>query len=468
MRLVTPGVLIACLSGGCLGGAGEPLPESAARGGEAVAAGYVLFAPILSTTTYLIDRQGRVAHTWDLEPPPAHSVYLLDNGNLLRCAQIADHPVFPGTYGGNIQEFSWQGELLWEWKIPVGDRLQHHDVEPLPNGNVLLIAWEAKTLKQAVLVGRRRNRVGPKGLWSDCVLEVRPWRPDGGEIVWEWCLWDHLVQDADPRLDNYVQEVSQHPERVDVNGDVEPLRMTEKVLERLKALGYVAPGAAPTDFDPDFLHTNSIAYHPGLDQIVLSVPRFHEIWVVDHRTTTGEAAGRSGDLLYRWGNPRAYGRGGPGGQQLFGQHDARWIPEGHPGAGNLMVFNNGSRWPDRPYSSVIEIEPPLALGGSYALRAGEPYGPKQPAWEYTARRKRSFFAEFISGAHRLAGGNTFVTDGPRGRFFEVTASGETVWEYQNPYFRDAPKSQVVDLTYSVFRATYLPADHPGLSRLRGR
>ncbi len=467
MRLVTSGILSACLLSGCLGGVSEPLPESAARGDEAGAAGYVLFSPILSTTTYLIDRQGRVVHTWDLDPTPAHSVYLLDNGNLLRCAQVADHPVFPGSYGGRVQEFSWHGELLWEWAIPAGDRLQHHDVEPVPGGNVLLIAWEAKTLKQAVEAGRQRNRVGLNGLWSDCVLEVRPRPPGGGEIVWEWCLWDHLVQDADPRLDNYVPDVSRHPERVDVNGDVEPLKMTEKVLERLKALGYAAPGATPADFDPDFLHTNSVAYHPGLDQIVLSVPRFHEIWVLDHGTTTEEAAGRAGDLLYRWGNPRAYGRGGSDDQQLFAQHDARWIPEGHPGAGRLMAFNNGSRWPDRPYSSVIEIEPPLAPGGRYAIRSESAWGPEQPAWEYAARRKRSFFAEFISGAHRLANGNTLVTDGPKGRFFEVTARGETVWEYQNPYSGEAPNPSG-ELTYSVFRATHVPPDHPGLLRLRGQ
>ncbi len=463
MRLVTPCLLIACLATG-LGCSSEPQLEAAKQGQDVELAGYILFAPILSSTTYLVDRGGTVVHSWESDPPPAHSIYLLDNGNLLRCAQIPDHPVFPGSYGGRIQEFSWDGELLWEWKIPAGDRLQHHDVEPLPGGNVLLVAWQARTLKQAVLAGRLRNRVGLKGLWSDCVLEVRPRRPDGGEIIWEWCLWDHLVQDTDPRLDNYVPEVSAHPERVDVNGDRQPLKMTEKVLQRLKALGYAAPDAAPADFDPDFLHTNSVAYHPELDQIVLSVPRFHEIWVIDHGTTTEEAAGRRGDLLYRWGNPRAYDRGEAGDQQLFAQHDARWIPAGHPGAGNLLVFNNGTRWPDRPYSSVIEIEPPLEPDGRYAIRTGSPYGPKQPAWEYTAPDRRSFFADFISGAHRLAGGNTLITDGPRGRFFEVTAQGDTVWEFQNPYSGDAPNPRG-DLTYSVFRATHIPPDHPALARL---
>ena len=68
----------------------------------------------------LADREGTVAHTWDLDPPPAHSVYLLESGNLLRCAQVSAHPIFPGTHGGRLQEFSWDGELLWEWSIPAG------------------------------------------------------------------------------------------------------------------------------------------------------------------------------------------------------------------------------------------------------------------------------------------------------------------------------------------------------------
>ena len=113
---------------------------------------------------------------------------------------------------------------------------------------------------------------------------------------------------------------------------------------------------------------------------------------------------------------------------------------------------------------MIEIVPPLEPDGHYAIRPGRSYGPKDAAWEYTAPDKQSFFAEFISGAHRLANGNTFVTDGPSGRFFEVTARGETVWEYQNPFSGDAPDPRG-ELSHSVFRATHIPAGHPALARL---
>jgi hypothetical protein len=233
-------------------------------------------------------------------------------------------------------------------------------------------------------------------------------------------------------------------------------------------LGYLSAGTTATDIDADFAHTNSVAHNPRLDQIALSVWTFNEIWILDHSTTTEEAAGhtggrggKGGDLLYRWGNPIAYGRGTIEHQQLFGQHDAQWIPEGHPGAGNMMVFDNGSGRPAGRYSSVVEIKPPVDADGIYSMGAGGRFGPEKPVWQYVAPDKRSFFADFISGAHRLANGNTFICSGPRGRFFEVTASGDIVWEYKNPYSGDAP-NPAGDPPYSVFRATHIPPDHPAL------
>ncbi len=110
---------------------------------------------------------------------------------------------------------------------------------------------------------------------------------------------------------------------------------------------------------------------------------------------------------------------------------------------------------------MIEIEPPLISAGRYALPAGGPFGPQRPKWEYTAPDRESFFGDFVSGAHRLRNGNTFVCSGPQGRFFEVTAAGEIVWEYLNPFSGDAANPQG-DPPWSVFRATFIPADHPAL------
>jgi hypothetical protein len=396
-------------------------------------------------------------------------VQLLDNGHLLRCGRQPGIAHFSGGgEGGRIQALAWDGKVIWDFVVASAESRQHHDATVLPNGDILLIAWERRSREQALQAGRRPDLVGPAGLWPDHALQVRPVPPRGGEVVWEWHLWDHLVQEYDPRRANYGR-VSEHPELVDVNGGRAGASFTNELIERFKALGYLAGAASAPDLGADFVHTNSIAYNPRLDQIALSVNQFNEIWIVDHSTTTREAAGhtggragRGGDLLFRWGNPAAYGRGTPTDQRFFGQHDVRWIPEGCPGAGHLMVFNNGAGRPGTPYSSVIEIEPPLDARGRYELGADGRFGPDRPAWEYKAADERSFFAEFLSSAERLPDGNTLICDGPHGRILEVDAGGRVVWRYANPFSGDAPNPHG-DPPYSVFRATFVPAAHPGLA-----
>ena len=479
------GALVGAILGCTCGPGNEPAGGSAAGAPTAAgrglvrnlpgsADGYVLFTPILSYTTFLIDKEGRVVHTWESDRPPGISPYLLDNGHLLRCAQQESRVAAFGNAGtgGRIQEFDWEGNLLWDWSVAYESMLQHHDIEPLPNGNVLLVAYERKTAEDAIRAGRDPSLVPSRGVWPDCVLEVRPERPRGGTVVWEWHVWDHLIQGRDPARENFG-DPSAHPERVDVNGAPHPERGSEEAIEKLRTLGYLGGGGGGGGNDrielSDFMHTNSVAYNPRLDQIALSVLYFDEVWIIDHGTTTREAAGpaggragRGGDLLYRWGNPRAYRRGAFGDRRLFAQHDARWIPEGHPGAGNLTVFNNGTGRPGTDYSSVVEVEPPLEPDGTYRIGPGRRFGPARPVWEYTAPKKGAFLAEFISGAHRLRNGDTLVCSGPDGRLFEVTPRGEIVWEYRNPFTGDAPNPSG-DPAYAVFRATLIPPDHPGLA-----
>ena len=460
------GALLSCLvaaSLGCLRDRGM------VRGKGNASPGYILYSPLLSTTTYLIDKEGQAVHTWESDLPPGASVYLLDNGHLLRCGRHPDVPFRGGGSGGRIQELTWEGKLVWDFVLADEERLQHHDIEPLPNGNVLAIAWEFKTTEQAIQAGRHPKWLSSGGLWPDCILEIQPVRPNGGRMVWEWHLWDHLIQDFSPKRDNYGK-VSEHPELIDIHGDRKPRSLTDEELERLKALGYVSVDTPASDLRADFIHTNSIAYNRRLDQIVVSAHSFNEIWVLDHSTTTQEAAGhtggrsgKGGDLLYRWGNPWAYRRGKAANQQLFAHHDARWIPEGHPGAGNIMVFNNGAGRPSRDFSSVVEIQTPVDAEGRYIMGSTGRFGPEEPVWEY--RFPRRFFADFISGAHRLVSGNTFICSGPRGRFLEVTKNGEVVWEFDNPYSGEAP-NPAGDPPYSVFRATHIPLDHPALTGRR--
>jgi len=410
--------------------------------------GYTLFAPIGSTTTYLIDMEGRVVHQWESDYPPGQSVYLLENGHLLRTANPG--PGFNTTFhgrgaGGRVQEFDWKGNLLWDFKYSSNDYLLHHDIEPLPNGNVLMIAWVRKSTKEAKAAGRNPERLGYMGLWADCIIEVKPRGKKRGKIVWEWHAWDHLIQELHRSKANYGK-VADHPERIDINHLDWKDRLSEEEKEKLRALGYLGgpKQRSPKETNPDMMHINSIDYNETFDQVILSVMGFNEIWVIDHSTNTKEAArhkggkyGKGGDLLYRWGNPLAYKTGEAKDQQLFAQHDAHWIPQGFKGAGNILVFNNGLGRRGN-YSTVDEIVPPMDEKGFYFREAPSRFGPAMPIWSFCAENKSDFYSMHISGAQRLPNGNTLICAGEQGLLFEVTPENELVWKYVNPVFGEPP------------------------------
>lgn len=372
--------------------------------------GYTLIAPFGGQKTYLIDLKGDVVHSWTMRGRPSQACYLLPDGSLLRTTKI-ENQVFdvPGGPAGGIQRLSWDGELLWNFVVSDQTYHAHHDIEPLPNGNVLVVVWERKSREDAIAAGRDPDLIGESSVWSEAVLEIEPEGQTGGRIVWEWHLWDHLVQSFDNTKPNFGYP-SDAPHRVDLN-------YVERAI-------------------PDWIHMNSIDYNPDLDQIALSGRTFDEVWIIDHSTTSEQAkgsvggrAGKGGDLLYRWGNPFSWFAGTPADQKLFGQHDPHWIPAGLPGAGNLLIFNNGSHRDGRPFSTVDEITPPVQKDGTYALQAGLPFGPDQLTW--TFRLPDRGFSERVSGAQRLPNGNTLICSGENGRLLEVNKAGQIVWEFQN-------------------------------------
>ena len=177
--------------------------------------GQILFAPMDSTITYLIDNTGAVNHTWSSNYLPGVGVRWLGNGTILRTIRVG---VGPGTggAGGGVQKVAWDGTVVWDFRYNTNGHLSHHDVKPLPNGNVLLIAWETKTRDEAIAAGRNPNYVSSNGLYPDHIIEVQPTGPTSGTIVWEWHVWDHLIQDYDSSKANYGV-VGDHPELVDIN-----------------------------------------------------------------------------------------------------------------------------------------------------------------------------------------------------------------------------------------------------------
>ncbi|HSH05946.1 MAG TPA: aryl-sulfate sulfotransferase [Anaerolineae bacterium] len=370
---------------------------------------YYLFTPLTATDSYLMDDSGEIVHTWSSSYISGKSAYLMEDGTLLRTGET-DNPHFTvGGKGGIVEAITPDNEIVWSFEYSNEQYRLHHDIEILPNGNILMIAWEKISGEEAIAAGRDPEKLTEGELWPDKVIEVNP---ETNEIVWEWRAWDHLVQDFDETKPNYGV-VSEHPELIDLNYN-------------------------DLDYDADWHHVNGIAYNEELDQIMLTVHHFSEIWVIDHSTTITEAAGheggiwgQGGDLLYRWGNPEAYGRGTEADQKLFVPHNGHWIAEGLPGAGNILIFNNGNGRLDENYSSIEEITPPVDGDGRYLRDSVTAYGPEVPTWQYVAPNRTDFYASFVSGVQRLANGNTLICSGPQGYFFEVTAEGETVWDYDS-------------------------------------
>ncbi len=417
--------------------------------------GYSFFAPGRSSTTYLVDGIGRVVHSWPSSFNPGNAAYLLPGGQILRAARIPGNlPLSAGGVGGRVERIAWDGTLLWEFDYSSNQVQHHHDVEQLPNGNVLLVAWELKTAAEALAAGRDPSLLADNELWPDHIIEVEPTGSSGGTIVWQWHAWDHLIQELDPTLDNFGV-VADHPEKIHINFD----------------------GGSN---DADWLHINSIDYNPELDQILLSVPTFAEVWVIDHSTTTAEAAGstggnsgKGGDLLFRWGNPQVYQAGTDADQRFFFQHCAEWITPGSPGEGNIIVFNNGVNRPGGNASSSDEIIPPIDANGDYLQPApGTPFGPTDLEWTYMAPVPGDLYGRILGGVQRLPNGNTILCEGAHGIFIEVTPAGEEVWRYVNPIGPGGPyvqgqtvPSNPVASDNTVFRFHRYSASSPQLSGL---
>ncbi len=175
--------------------------------------GYSLFESNRARFIYLIDNKGRYVHSWYSTYPSGQSNYLLEDGSLLHSARVGN-PNFPaGGSGGRVERIDWDGNQTWAYNYSNTLHCQHHDIEPLPSGNVLLVAWELKTRAEAIAAGRDSAKLTEGKLWPDHIVEVNP---SNDSIVWQWHVWDHLIQDFDSTKANYGV-VADHSELVDIN-----------------------------------------------------------------------------------------------------------------------------------------------------------------------------------------------------------------------------------------------------------
>ena len=388
--------------------------------------GYVLYTPGGGgggATTYLRDIDDSIVNTWSHETGAASMPYLVagdepgfENTLLYYPCQVSNPTMQTGGVGGQVEIYNWSGDLLWEYILSNNTYQHHHDIEPLPNGNFLVLSWERLYSSDWSALGRASVNNSLNQLWSTSIFEIEPNFITGdANIVWEWHLKDHLVQDIGPQYSATYGQISDHPELMDIN------------------CGNVGSNGGPGgQANGDWMHMNAISYNADLEQIVLSSRFRDEIYILDHSTTTEEAAGhtggrydKGGDFLYRWGNPQNYGRGNSSNNILGDQHSVNWIPEGYPGEGNLILFNN---FYGNNSSSVFEITTPINDDGSYSIINNQPFGPDNVTWTHTG----NFFSQAQGGAFRLPNGNTLITEATSSYIFEIDSSGNTVWSYDYP------------------------------------
>lgn len=380
---------------------------------------YTLFEAEWVNETFLIDNCGEVVHSWDNANNMDLHPKLLPNGNLLYLKN------------SRVIELDWDGNMIASIVVPANDIELVYEVIKLPTGNYLCLGRKFFSISEFQALGFDPFSQSTPSV-VDVVLELDA---QSGQIVWEWNIADHVIQQRDPNAGNYGI-LADHPELLNMD--------------------------AISTFDWNNYESfmiNGMGYNPDLDQIVLSVRKISEIVVIDHSTTTEEAAGhtggtygKGGDILYRWGNPQNYDRGTAADRFLYFQHNPTWIMEG-PHTGKMICYNNGLNRPGTPwgegYSEIPVINTPVDANGNYPITAGNAFSPGVPELIYSdIATNTPFYSAYTSGVQMFPNGNLFITEGVDGRTFEITPTGEKIWEYTVP-----------NQTY-IFRAEKYPLDYP--------
>lgn len=409
--------------------------------------GYTLFSS--HKNTFLINNCGQVINQWSSDYLPGHSVYILPNGNLIRAGRKDTSTITFGGVGGIVEMFDWDGNLVWEFVYSSDDYRLHHDIYPMPNGNILVLAATVMSNEETILAGRDPNLVSGAGiLYNEQILEIKPIGTNDYSIEWEWNFNDHLIQDYDDTKNNYGV-IEEHPEKLDINF----------LNDRIPA--------------ENWLHVNSIQYDETLDQIVISSRNLSELFIIDHSTTTEEASGdtggtygKGGDFLYRWGNPAAYRQGNEDNRTLFGQHFPHIIKPGLKDEGKIILFNNGT---DREpaFSEVMIFSAPTTSPGIYTYEPDSSYGPEAAEFTYSSNEDNNFTSGILSGAIRLPNENLLICDGNSGRLFEITATNDIVWNYiipmNNTTGEISSQGDVLESGNSTFRGIKYSTDYEGFT-----
>lgn len=351
--------------------------------------GYIFMMENGQKQAYLVNHEGEKLQEWSFESRFGNDLEITNNGEFLGCFKVEQPHFSFGGFGGHVKKLDLNGNLLWEYVVNTENEIAHHDATELPNGHILIMVWERITQEELSSVGLT---VGHDA-FLEKLIEVNP---QTDEVVWQWRSWEHIVQDVDPTKAAYGL-LSEHPNKINIAyNDLE---------------------------NGDWMHANGIFYDSRTDVIYMSVNFYSEVWVIDHSTTTQEATtnkggqfNRGGDLVYRFGNPITFG-GEASTRFLFKNHHPSVVPNSYPGAGNFLIYNNGS---NNEQSIAYELSLP-----AFSETSMQNYTAPQSIWSFT---DPNMYFDKISGLVRLPNGNTLICEGDYG-YWEVTASGQVVWKY---------------------------------------
>ncbi len=378
--------------------------------------GFTVLSTLDTAAVLVIDMNGRTVKRWDgLNVSAGGPARILPGGVL-----VAPAGAFPGHQEATaLVAAEFDGRELWRFdraeEITLDGRRQwsarqHHDwqLAGFPAGyhspSFMPVASDVRRLL-LTHTSHADPAIASVLLEDDRLIEVDA----SGAISWQWRAADHVGE-----------------------------------------LGFDAPARAAiarlgTRDGYDWLHTNSAHYLGPNKWHEAGDARFHpdNVLISSRSASLLAIVARDGSVVWRLGPDSSAAPFG----QVIGQHDAHLIPPGLPGAGNLLLFDNGGASgmgdpsaisPEgnaiyqRASSRVLEIDP-VSLA---------------PVWSYTAP---NFFSTNISGAQRLPNGNTLITEGAPGRVFEVTADKAIVWEFMNPPGEGGRKSNAV---YRAYRLPY--------------
>ena len=396
--------------------------------------GYVLFTPLETHNTYLINKCGDLVHAWHSQYKPGQSLYLLPNGDLLRTANDSNTAFVSG--GGRIELFDWNNHLKWSYVLSDSLKCLHHDIFPMPNGNILALVWEKKTRAEAIAQGRNPDLLG-KYVWNEKIIELKPKGKNGADIVWYWDVWENLVQDFNAALPNYAKIID-HPDKINLN--------------------------FAASKNEDWLHFNAVSYNAQNEEVLISNRNFSEFFIVKHPAKGKQITPENTGIIYRWGNAISYLPHTAIPQKLFSQHSPVWINESHSHAQHILVFNNGNTRAGKLYSSVEILAPKKNANNAYVLEPA-----LEPEWRYCDTTEQYFYSKNVSNAQMLDMGHVFICQGASGRFFELDEKKSIVWQYVNPMSAKGPLKQgEISETNRVFRAVFYNKNYKGLKHKKLR